>query len=113
MAIKICVECQAEFDTNSPAKKRAGGLITQCPECSLESTPKYLGLQSGDGKSAGITVLKFESSEDREEYRQTWWVNSGMMVGKSCQLGFQKRTPNVKFRKIYEAGLGMNHKGKQ
>jgi hypothetical protein len=96
----------------SPEKRRVGGLITCCPDCSSESVPKYLGLQSADGKAAGVTILKFDSEADREEYRQMWWVNSGMMVGKSCQLGFQKRTPNVKFTKVHEAGLGMNHKGK-
>lgn len=111
-SMKTCSMCEGEFEPTSPAKRRAGGLISHCPDCSEEISPKYLGLQSGDGKGSGVTVLKFESSEDREEYRQMWWVNSGMMIGKSCQLGFQKRTPNVKFKKVYEAGLGMNHKGK-
>jgi len=109
---RSCVNCGVEFDTNSHAKRRAGGLITCCPDCSVEDTPRYLGVQSGDGKASGVTILKFDSAADREEYRQVWWVNSGMMVGKSCQLGFQKRTPNVKFTKVHESGLGMNHKGK-
>jgi len=113
MNIRTCVVCSDEFDLHSQQKRSAGGLSTTCPDCSSETAPKYLGLQSGDGKAAGVTILKFESESDREEYyRQMWWVNSGMMVGKSCQLGFQKRTPNVKFKKVYEAGLGMNHKGK-
>lgn len=110
--MRTCKSCEAEFDPNSPAKRAAGGLITHCPECSEETVVPYLGLQSGDGKASGVTILKFDSQADREEYRQVWWVNSGMMVGKSCQLGYQKRTPNVRFRKVYEAGLGMNHKGK-
>lgn len=110
--MRNCVVCSAEYDPHSRAKKLVGGLVTHCPDCSEETSPKYLGLQSGDGKAAGVTILKFDSKEDREEYRQMWWVNSGMMVGKSCQLGYQKRTPNVKFKKVHEAGLGMNHKGK-
>lgn len=109
--MKECSECGANFDPRSPAKRLAGGRINTCPDCSQESTVKYLGLSAGDGKQAGITVLKFESKEDREEYRQAWWVNSGMMVGKSCQLGFQKRTPNVKFKTITQS-TATNHKGR-
>ena len=109
--VRECVVCESEFDPASPAKRRAGGLITHCPDCS-DDVPRYLGLQSADGKANGVTILKFDSEEDREEYRQMWWVNSGMMVGKSCQMGLQKRTPNVRFTKVHEAGLGMNHKGR-
>ena len=112
MLMRSCRECGVEYDPNSRAKREAGGLIIHCPDCSEETAVRYLGLQSADAKASGVTVLKFDSAEDREEYRQMWWVNSGMMVGKSCQMGFQKRTPNVKFKKVYEAGLGMNHKGK-
>lgn len=106
-----CVVCGCQFDTNSHAKKMAGGKINHCPDCASEPTVKYLGLSAGDGKQAGITVLKFESHNDREEYRQMWWVNSGMMVGKSCQLGLQKRTPNVKFQTVTQSSA-TNHKGK-
>lgn len=110
--MKNCKICDVEYDENSVAKKKAGGLIIHCPECSEENSTKYLGLQSSDGKSAGVTILQFSSESDREDYRQMWWTNSGMSVGKSCQMMFQKRTPNVKFKKVYESGLGMNHKGK-
>jgi len=106
-----CVVCGYVFNPMSPAKRLAGGKINHCPDCSDESTVKYLGLSAGDGKQAGITVLKFESASDREEYRQMWWVNSGMMVGKSCQLGFQKRTPNVKFKTVTQS-TSTNHKGR-
>jgi hypothetical protein len=109
--MRDCVNCGATFDPMSHAKRRIGGKINTCPDCSEEGTVKYLGLTAGDGKQAGITVLKFESKEDREEYRQAWWVNSGMMVGKSCQLGFQKRTPNVKFKTVTQS-TATNHKGK-
>ena len=110
--MKECHECGEEFNPNSPEKKEAGGLIIHCPDCSEETAVPYLGLRSADGKTAGVTILKFESKEDRQEYADMWWVNSGMMVGKSCQLGIQKSTPNVKFTKVHESGLGMNHKGK-
>jgi hypothetical protein len=109
--LRECIECESMFDPRSPAKMRAGGHIGTCPDCSQESTVKYLGLSAGDGKQAGVTVLKFESKEDREEYRQMWWVNSGMMVGKACQLGYQKRTPNVKFKTVTQSSA-TNHKGR-
>ena len=109
--IRDCVVCGGPFDTNSPAKLRVGGKITHCPDCSDEPTVKYLGLAAGDGKQAGVTILKFDSHQDREEYRQMWWVNSGMMVGKSCQMSYQKRTPNIKFKTVTQA-TATNHKGR-
>ena len=107
-----CVVCGCDFDPNSLAKRRVGGLVTTCAECSSENSTKYLGLTAGDGKQAGITVLKFASQEDREAYRQMWWVNSGGTTGKGCQLRIQKRNPNVHFQKVHESGQGMNHKGR-
>ena len=106
-----CVVCGCVFDPSTPQKRRIGGLVTTCVECSVEDSTKYLGLTAGDGKQAGITVLKFESPEDREAYRQMWWVNSGMMVGKSCQLGIQKRTPGVRFTTVTQS-KATNHKGR-
>lgn len=109
--MRECVSCGGSFDSNSLAKRLAGGRINTCPDCSEEPAVRYLGLSAGDGKQAGVTILKFESHEDREEYRQAWWVNSGMMVGKSCQLGYQKRTPNVKFKTVTQS-TATNHKGR-
>lgn len=112
--MRECSECGSSFDPNHPEKKRAGGLINHCPSCSEETQVKHLGLQSADGKAAGVTILAFESNEDREKYRSMWWNNSGMNKGKSCQLGNHLSTdPGVKFKKLYEAGLGVNHKGKK
>lgn len=108
---RTCVVCDVNFDPNSHAKKMIGGKINTCPDCSEEPAVKYLGLSSGDGKQAGVTVLKFESKEDREVYRQAWWVNSGMMVGKSCQLGIQTHTPAVRFKTV-TAATATNHKGR-
>jgi hypothetical protein len=106
-----CINCGVSFDIHSFAKRLVGGRINTCPDCSDEPAVKYLGLSSGDGKQAGVTILKFDSHEDREEYRQAWWVNSGGTVGKSCQLGYQKRTPNVKFKTVTQSAA-MNHKGR-
>lgn len=107
-----CVECGFHFDPRSPAKLRAGGRINTCPDCSEESTVRYLGLQSGDGKQAGITVLQFSSQRDRESYSDYWRNNSGMNVGKSCQLGTHlSTTPGVSFRTVTQSGA-TNHKGR-
>ena len=109
--MRDCLSCGVTFDAASFAKRRVGGLISTCVECSDEPIVKYLGLSAGDGKQASLTVLKFESHADREEYRQAFWVNSGMMVGKACQLGYQKRTPNVRFQTVTQS-TATNHKGK-
>lgn len=110
--VKTCVHCGVDFNINDPAKKRAGGKINECPDCSDEPETRYLGLQSADGKANGVTILKFESNEDRKAYMEMWRVNSGMLVGKQCQMMYHKTTPGVKFTKVHEQGLGMNHKGK-
>ena len=41
-------------------------MIFHCSDCSEETSVKYLGLQSGDGKGVGVTILSFESEEDRK-----------------------------------------------
>lgn len=109
--VRECVVCGGDFDPNSLLKRRVGGLSTTCPECSSEHSTKYLGLSAGDGKQAGITVLKFSSPEDREAYRQMWWVNSGMGVGKACQLGRRKSDPGVRFSTVTQS-TATNHKGR-
>lgn len=106
-----CIDCGIIFDLRSPEKRRTGGLATTCPDCSEEVTPKYLGLTSGDGKQASITVLKFNNANDREAYREMWYVNSGMMVGKSCQMGIRKSDPGVRFQTVTQS-TATNHKGR-
>ena len=108
----ICKICEDEFDPSSPEKKRAGGRINECPECSMESTPRYLGVQNGDGKQAGITVLAFNNPQDREQYKRFWQNNSGLHKGKSCQLGSHTSTdPGIGFRTVTQTSA-TNHKGK-
>lgn len=110
--IRECVVCDARFESNSPMKLRAGGLINTCPDCSNEPTTRYLGLTAGDGKAASVTILAFDSYEDREAYRKMWRNNSGMHKGKSCQLGSHlSATPSVKFRTVSQS-TASNHKGK-
>ena len=110
--MRICVHCQMEFDPNSPAKKLAGGLITDCPDCSDEPAVRYAGVQAADGKQAQATILKFESESDKSRYIAFWRNNSGFNKGKSCQLGNHlSTTPGIKFQTI-SAHKPTNHKGR-
>lgn len=112
MAIKECTECGSRFDPLSPAKQRAGGRISTCPDCSDEPVVKYLGLQAGDGKQASISILAFGSSKDRERYSEFWKNNSGYNKGKSCQLGDHLTPdPGIRFRTVTQS-TATNHKGR-
>ncbi len=115
--IKECKWCEAEFETESRRKQLAGGFINECPDCVEErggddSPPKYLGVMAGDGKMAGVTILKFESEDDRKEYAKMWRNNSGQNVGKSCQIGTHlSPTRGLKFSTVQKTEA-TNHKGK-
>jgi hypothetical protein len=110
--LRECVECNATFDTNSPAKIRAGGRVNTCPDCSEEPAVKYLGLANGDGKQASVTVLAFDTPKDRERYASYWKANTGYYKGKSCHLSQSNPAdPGVKFRTVVQSSAA-NHKGK-
>jgi hypothetical protein len=110
--MRICIECEIEFDERSPEKRRVGGLISCCPDCSKETTIKYAGVQAADGKQAQATILKFKSEQDKKQYINFWQNNSGFHKGKSCQLGAHlSTTPNISFQTI-TAFNPTNHKGK-
>ena len=110
--LKECIECGSRFDPLSPAKQRAGGRISTCPDCSDEPVVKYLGTQSGDGKMASISILAFDSTADRNKYADFWRNNSGVHRGKSCQLGSHLSTdPGVRFRTVTQS-TATNHKGR-
>lgn len=110
--IRECIHCEGIFDTDSPTKRRAGGRINECPECTGEDVPRYLGVTSGDGKMASISILSFSNKAEREQYKSFWQNNSGLHKGRECQLGSHlSATPGIKFRTITQSGP-MNHKGK-
>lgn len=112
MKIINCVICESEFDLHSPEKRRAGGRVNHCADCSEESTVRYAGLQAADGKQSQATILKFESEQDKTKYLHFWQNNSGLHKGKSCQLGNHlSTTPNISFTTIV-AHNPTNHKGK-
>lgn len=110
---RICLECEIEFDPNSSERKRVGGLITHCADCAQETTVKYLGIQSADGKQSQATILKFKENSDRARYLAFWQNNSGLHKSKSCQLGNHlSTTPGVAFETV-QGFNPTNHKGKQ
>ena len=115
--MKTCKHCEIDFDLDSYSKKKAGGKINECPDCveelETETAVKYLGLQAGDGKAAAISIVAFESNEDRQSYSSAWKAVTGFHKGKSCHLsGTQATIGNRPMRHIaYNAG-NANHKGK-
>jgi len=110
--MRICSNCEFEFNEKSEQKRRVGGLITMCPDCSEETTVRYAGVQAADGKQAQATILKFKSESDKTKYINFWQNNSGYFRGKSCQLGTHlSTTPDVQFQTI-QSFTPTNHKGK-
>ena len=115
--IKTCIHCDMDFNLRSRHKRQAGGKVNECPDCVIElgteRTVKYLGLQAGDGKSAGISIVAFESQEDRTAYSKAWKAVTGFHKGKSCHLsGSQTTIGGRPMRHVaYNAG-NTNAKGK-
>ena len=115
--MRVCVHCESDFDDQSRVKRDAGGRINECPDCveelGTETTVKYLGLQAGDGKSNAISIVAFESDEDRDSYSRAWKAVTGFHKGKSCHLSGSNTTiGNRPMRHVaYNAG-NANHKGK-
>jgi len=110
--MRICTECETEFDPRSKAKRLAGGLATHCAECAEETSVRYLGISSGEGKQASVQVLKFQSDADRAAYQAYWRASSGLNTGKQCQLGFRANEVNIKFETRATFKANENHKGK-
>lgn len=115
---KNCVHCETSFDATSRRKREVGGKITECPDCveemGLETAIAYAGVQAGDGKGVGTTIVAFGSEKDRANYVKAWRANSGQNVGKSCQIGRGTiAMTGMKFKKVGESGsIGANHKGR-
>lgn len=113
MTTKICIVCDGEFDPHSAEKKRAGGKINHCPDCSEENEPRVLGLSSGDGKMAAINIVKCASIAEAEQLKRYWRKASGLNKGKQCQMHNPGLVmPHVSFEIISKSG-SMNHKGKE
>jgi len=113
---KECKHCGIEFDSASRAKRLAGGLINECPECVEElGTDRggtLVGVTSGDGKASMITIVRFDNEHDGRQFLHNWRLSTGFYRGKSCQMG-GTRTLDMdgKGVKVYEFGGNPNHKG--
>lgn len=108
-----CSVCEEQFDLFSAEKKKAGGLKNQCPDCSEETVVPYLAVNGADGKMAGLTILAFESKDDRDKYKKAWRGATGHNKGKSCHLSKSMPTMSgLKFRKIGENMGNENAKGR-
>ena len=110
--MRECIECGGEFDPRSKAKRAVGGLATHCPDCSEETSVRYLGISAGEGKQASVQVLKFQSNEDRAAYQDYWRASSGLNTGKQCQMAFRANEVNIKFETRATFKANENHKGK-
>ena len=98
-----CVVCEDPFDLLSPEKKRAGGKRNHCADCAEETTVPYLAVKSANGKMSDLTILAFDSKQDRDRYQRAWKGVTGHNQGKSCHLS--KSMPamsGMKFRKVGE-----------
>jgi hypothetical protein len=110
--MRTCVVCDDEFDVRSKAKRLSGGLSTHCPLCSEETSVRYAGVQAGEGKAANVTVLKFNSEDDRKAYLRYWAATSGLNTGKQCSMHFRAKEPNISFETKATFVSNPNHKGK-
>ncbi len=115
--IRECVHCEFSFDDRSHAKRQAGGMINECPDCveelGTETAVKYLGLQAGDGKTNALSVVAFESNADRDSYSRAWKSVTGYHKGKSCHLsGSTTNIGGRPMRHVSYVGGNGNHKGK-
>jgi hypothetical protein len=114
---QTCIHCESDFYLNSTSKQRVGGKINECPDCVLqlgtESAVKYLGLSAGDGKANALSIVAFDSSNDRESYSSAWKSVTGYHKGKSCHLsGSQASIGGRPMRHVSYVGGNGNHKGK-
>ncbi len=111
MNIKTCKHCGDEFDFDSQEKRRVGGYVNECPYCvedlGTETSVRYRGVVSGDGKMAAISIVKFESKEDADDYVRSFNASSGWGARKT------NRCNSIPFQHVgVNIGNG-NHKGRK
>ena len=72
--IQTCKHCNVDFNTNSTAKRQAGGRINECASCveelGTETAVKYLGFSDDD--STDIEIVSFGSDESRAKVSSAW-----------------------------------------
>ena len=113
---KQCVHCEYEFDLDSTMKKQVGGRINECPECvqelGTETTVKYLGLTSGDGKMANLSIVAFDSEEDRAAYGAAWQAATDPYTSSPSRMSEVSGSfGGVRIRHVDHQAGNPNHKG--
>ena len=114
--MRNCVHCGDSFTLDCPQKKRVGGKINECPDCveelGTETTVKYLGLTSGDGKMSNLSIVAFDSIEDREAYGKAWASATDPYTSKAQSLSeVSGSLGSVKIKHISHQAGNPNHKG--
>lgn len=108
--MKECKHCGCDFNPGSPCKKRVGGYINECPDCVIElgteTSVRYRGVVSGDGKMAAISIVKFENEDDAEAYVKSFNASSAFGGRKT------NRCNSINFKHIGTNIGNSNHKGK-
>jgi len=68
---------------------------------------------AGEGKIAGMTVLRFDSGDKAKAYMKAWRHSTGHNKGKSCQMGSTTilSMDGLGAKKVSEFGGNPNHKG--
>ena len=109
--------CEVEFSKTDPRRKNLDPYINECTECCIHRENKfgkkaipYLAVKSASGKMSNITILKFESMEDREKYHKNWKKNSNH--GYRTTLKRASGTSGIKFKTVGENFGNENHKGR-
>jgi len=109
--------CEQEVNKKDPRRKSLDPYINECTQCcewrednfGKKAIP-YLAVKSASGKMANITILKFDSMQDRSQYHQNWKKNSNQ--GYRTSLKRAGNTSGIKFETVGENFANMNHKGK-
>jgi len=97
-------------------KKNVGGKINECPDCveelGTETAVKYLGLTSGDGKMASLSIVAFDSIEDRNAYGKAWANATDPYSNKPQSMSEVSGSfGSVKIRHVSHNAGNPNHKG--
>lgn len=112
--MRICIECETEFNPNSIEKKRARGNINHCPECSTDNAPVLRCVNSADGKMANSNILRFNSVDEADAFSTAWKRTTGHNNGKSCQMRntMALDLAAMSFTQVAYIENNSNHKGK-
>ena len=96
-----------------PEADAAAGRERLVEELGTERAPTTIGVMAGDGKMAGMTMLRFDSGEKAKAYMKACRHSTGHNKGKSCQMGSTTilSMDRLGAQKIGEFGGNPNHKG--